>query len=148
MIRRLLVGAVLVAAFATLSPLTPTPQPAQASPATQDATLYFANHVSSSGEIIGEAVEFSRGADNIWAIMDASGFAGSKLTYRLTLNGDDYRWGSLGCCRDGGGSSVAFRLHNLPGGAYIMYVYNGDTEIARAGFGVRGGRGSDNDNDH
>ena len=29
-----------------------------------------------------------------------------------------------------------------------LLIYDGDTEIARAGFGVKGGRGSDNDNDH
>jgi hypothetical protein len=148
MIRRLLVGAVALAAFASLGPLAPAPQPVQASPANQEVSLYFANHVTSSGEVIGEAVDFSGGSNDIWAIVDAGGYGGSKLTYRLTLNGWDYRWGSLGCCKGSGDSSLAFRLHNLPGGAYTMYVYDGDKEIARGGFGVRGSRGSDNDNDH
>src|SRR3712207_2502509 len=80
MIRRLLVGAVLLAMFASLGPLAPAPQSVQASPSRQGAELYFANHVDSSGEVIGEAVDFSKNANDIWAILDTSGYAGARLT--------------------------------------------------------------------
>jgi hypothetical protein len=148
MIRRLLAGVVLLALFASLGPLTPTPQAVQASPADQGADLYFAAHVGSDGEVLGESIDFSGREDAIWAILNTSGYSGARLSYRLTLNGDDYRWGGLGCCKDGSQGTLAIRLNNLPGGAYTMYIYDGDKEITRAGFGKRGSRGSDNDNDH
>jgi hypothetical protein len=148
MLRRLFVGVALIAAFASLGSFARQPQAVEASPANQAASISFADHEDGSGETI----EFRRGEGAVWAFVEyPGGGSGSKLSYIMRLNGWDYKWGDLKCGSDCG--SFAFRLTSkdnggIPGGAYQVLIYDGDTEIARGGFGVKGGKGSDNDNDH
>jgi len=149
MLRRLFVGVALIAAFASMSSLVRQPMAVEAAPAAQGGgSVHFADHEDGSGEDI----EFRRGEGAVWAFVDYSaGNSGSNLSYILRLNGDDYKWGKLRCGSNC--SSFSFRLSSkdngsIPGGAYQVLVYDGDTEIARGGFGVKGGKGSDNDNDH
>jgi hypothetical protein len=149
MLRRFFVGAALIALFASLSFGGRHPAAVEAAPVNESAaSISFADHEDGSGETI----EFRRGEGAIYAMVDyPSGGSGSHLSYILRLNGDDYKWGDLKCgstC-----SSFTFRIDSkdngsIPGGAYEVLVYDGDTEIARGGFGVKGGKGSDNDNDH
>ena len=154
MLRRLIAGVALIAAFASLSLVDRLPGSVLASPANQSASLSFAHDVTSSGEVVGEAIDFSRDKHTVWAILDYPyASPGANLSYILRLNGDDYSWGKLKC--GSSCSQVAIPLRNkdhsgktIPGGAYLLLVYDGDTEIARGGFGVNGGKGSDNDNDH
>jgi len=149
MLRRLIVGVVLIAAFASLGSFTRAPAPAEAAPANQGVSITIVDH---KGDGTDQAqVEFNKGEGKVWAIVDGVP-SGANLSYILRLNGDDYRWGNLDCCKSGGGS-FKFSLSSkdngsIPGGAYQVLVYDGDKELARAGFGVKGGRGSDNDNDH
>ena len=148
MLRRLFLGLALIGAFASLGSFTRQPAVVQASPANQLATISFADHGDGSGEVI----YFRRGEGAVYANVDyPGGGSGSHLSYILRLNGDDYKWGDIKCGSNCG--SFALRLTSkdnggIPGGAYLLLVYDGDTEIARAGFGVKGGKGSDNDNDH
>jgi len=153
MFRRLFVGVALIVAFASLGSFSRTPQAAQASPFNQSATIVFADDVSKDGEVVGERVEFGRNKHVVWAVVDGVA-PGANLSYILRLNGSDYKWGDLNCCKNSGGQ-IAFPLARngnrdkpIPGGAYTLLVYDGDKEIARGGFGVNGGKGSDNDNDH
>ena len=148
MLRRLFVGVAILAAFASLGSFARQPEAVQASPANQSVSLFFSDQSGS-----GEQVEYNRGENVIWAHLDGVP-TGANLSYILRLNGDDYKWGKLDCCKNGGGS-VEFPVFNkdgkgkgIPGGAYALYVYDGDKELAHGGFGVKGGKGSDNDNDH
>lgn len=151
MLRRLFVGVALIALFASLSLWGRQPAAVQAAPASDSAaSISFADHQDGSGETI----NFRRGEGAVYAFVDyPGGSPGAKLSYIMRLNGWDYKWGDLKC--GSSCSSFAFRLtkkdgdsDGIPGGAYQVLVYDGDTEIARGGFGVKGGRGSDNDNDH
>jgi hypothetical protein len=150
MLRRLIVGVAVIAAFASMSLVGRLPASVLASPANQTASLSFADHSDGSGE----QIDFRKGEGKVWALLDYPyGNSGSNLSFILRLNGDDYSWGKIKC--GSSCSSIAIPLENkdhsnagIPGGAYQMFVYDGDTEIARAGFGVKGGKGSDNDNDH
>jgi hypothetical protein len=149
MLRRLLVGVVVIATFASLGSFSRTPNAVQASPANQSISLTIVDHKDDGTD---EArVEFGKGEGKVWALMDGVP-AGANLSYILRLNGWDYKWGKLGCCKDGGGSFAfpVFRKDgvSIPGGAYELLVYDGDMELGRTGFGVNGGKGSDNDNDH
>ena len=152
MLRRLFVGVALIAAFASLGSFTRQPAAVEASPANQAASVTFSDHSDGSGEVI----YFGRGENVVWAQLDYPGAnSGSNLSYILRLNGWDYKWGKLSCGSKCNGGQIAFPLFNkdskgkgIPGGAYALYFYDGDTEIARGGFGVKGGKGSDNDNDH
>jgi len=149
MLRRLLVGVALIALFASLSLWGQRPAAVvEASPANADGSISFADHSDGGGETI----EFRKGEGAIWAFVDyPAGGSGNKMSYILRLNGWDYKWGNLKC--GSSCSSFSFRVDSkdngsIPGGAYEVYVYDGDKEIARGGFGVKGGKGSDNDNDH
>ena len=148
MLRRLFLGVALIAAFASLGSFARQPAAVEASPANQSASITFADHSDRSGEDI----EFRKGEGAVWAFVDyPAGGSGNHLSYILRLNGDDYKWGDIKCGSSCG--SFSFRLSskdngNIPGGAYALYIYDGDTEIAHGGFGVKGGKGSDNDNDH
>jgi len=149
MLRRLFVGVALIAVFASLSLWGRQPAPVvEASPANQSVSLFFSDQKDG-----GEQVEYNRGEGVVWAHLDGVP-TGANLSYILRLNGWDYKWGKLDCCKNGGGP-VEFPVFNkdgkgkgIPGGSYELYVYDGDKELARGGFGVKGGKGSDNDNDH
>lgn len=149
MLRRLFVGVAVIALFASMSLWGRQPAAVQAAPGNDSAaSISFADHSDGSGETL----YFQRGEGAVYAMIDyPGGGSGSKLSYIMRLNGDDYKWGDIKC--GSSCSSFALRLtgkdgKNIPGGAYLVLIYDGDTEIARGGFGVRGGRGSDNDNDH
>ena len=148
MLRRLFVGVALIAAFASLGSFSRVPALVEAAPANQSVSLVVVDHKGDSSS--DAQVEYQKGENKVWAHVDGVP-AGANLSYILRLNGDDYKWGKLDCCKSGG--SFAFSLTSkdngsIPGGAYLLLVYDGDKELARTGFGVKGGRGSDNDNDH
>jgi hypothetical protein len=150
MFRRLFVGVALIAAFASLGSFSRAPVVVEASPLNQSFSLTIVDHQDDGTD---EArTEFGRGEGRVWALMDGVP-SGANLSYILRLNGWDYKWGKLGCCKSGGGGSLAFPVFSkdggsIPGGAYVLLVYDGDTELGRTGFGIKGGKGSDNDNDH
>jgi len=153
MLRRLFVGVALIAAFASMSLLGRQPVAVQASPANQQGSVYFTDHSDDGPE--NAQVGFGKNEGVVWAIIDTGGRGpGAHLSYILRLNGDDYKWGDI---KTGSSTPGQFSLalsnkdsksKGLPGGAYQLLVYDGDVEIARGGFGVNGGKGSDNDNDH
>ena len=148
MLRRLFVGVALIAAFASLGSFSRGPAAVQASPAYQGVTLVIVDHKNDGRDQAD--VEFQSGEGRVWALLDGVP-SGAILSYILRLNGDDYKWGKLDCCKSGGSAEFALTSKDngaIPGGAYLLLVYDGDKEIARTGFGVKGGRGSDNDNDH
>jgi len=148
MLRRLFVGVALIAAFASIGSFNRAPTAVEAAPANQSVSLTIVDHKNDGTDQA--QVEFNKGEGKVWALVNGVP-AGANLSYILRLNGDDYKWGKLDCCS--GGGSTEFSLSSkdngdIPGGAYELYVYDGDKELARTGFGVKGGRGSDNDNDH
>jgi hypothetical protein len=162
MLRRLLVGAAIVAAVAGVAPVAQESATVAASPASQVTNIQFAYTVTPGAEIVykAESDYFSRETHIVWAVMDFSGFApGTKLTYLLRLNGWDYKYGDFACCRDLTSGRLAYPLfrrddpgRTIPGGDYDLYVFDGDKLVGQGSFGVRGGRGSDNEdpesNDH
>ena len=157
MLRRLVVGAALLAAVAGLPALQQQPV-ASASPANLSANLQFAYTVTPGAEIVYQAENdyFSRDTRLVWAILDFSDLPpGAKLTYILRANNGDYQYGTLPCCENLTNGRLAFPItrrddydRTVPGARYEMFVYHSDQQIAYGTFGVRGGRGLDNDNDH
>jgi len=148
MLRRLFVGVALIAAFASLSSFSRPPEAAQASPAYQTISVTIVDHKNDGADQA--QVEFNKGEGKVWALLEGVP-AGANLSYILRLNGWDYKWGKLDCCKSGGSTAFAvFSKDNgsIPGGAYQLLIYDGDKELGRTGFGVKGGKGSDNDNDH
>src|SRR5262245_28148420 len=133
MLRRLFLGVALIAAFASLGSFAHRPVAVEASPANQAGSISFSDHSDGSGEVI----YFQRGENAVWAHVDYPGGGnGSHLSYIMRLNGDDYKWGDIKCGSNCG--SFEFRLSgkdgkSIPGGAYQVLVYDGDTEIARGG---------------
>jgi hypothetical protein len=158
MLRRLLVGAAIIAAVAGLPPALQGQPVASASPANAAATLQFAYTVTPGAEIVYQAESdyFSSRTDLVWAILDFYDLApGTRLTYILRANGRDYRSGTLPCCGDLTSGRLAFPItrrddpdRTVPGARWDMFVYAGGQQIAEGSFGVRGTRGLDNDNDH
>ena len=158
MLRRLLVGAAIIAAVAGLPPAL-QPQPvASASPANASATLQCAYTVTPGAEIVYQAESdyYSSRTRLVWAVLDFYDLApGTKLTYILRANGRDYRSGTLPCCGGLTSGRLAFPItrrddpdRTVPGARWDMFVYAGGQQIAAGSFGVRGTRGLDNDNDH
>ena len=155
MLRRLIVGAAIVAAVAGLAPAV-QPQPvASASPANDVINVEFAYTVTPGAEIVYKADSdyFSRDTNVIWAVVDFVNFApGTKLNYILRLNGWDYKNGNFACCADLTQGRLAFPLYrrddpgrDIPGGDYDLLIFDGDKLVGQGSFGVRGGRGSDNE---
>jgi len=108
MLRRLFVGVALIAAFASMSLLGQRPATVQASPSNQSASLFFSDQKDG-----GEQVEFNKGEGVVWAHLDGVQ-TGANLSYILRLNGWDYKWGKLDCCKNGGGP-VEFPVFNKDG---------------------------------
>jgi hypothetical protein len=158
MLRRLFVGAAIVAVVAGLAPAGQNQPVASASPANVTANLQFAYTVTPDAQIVYQAESdyFSRETHLVWAVLDFYDLApGTRLTYVLRANDGDYRSGRLPCCDNLTTGRLAFPItrrndsdRTVPGARYEMFVYAGDQQIAEGSFGVRGGRGLDNDNDH
>ena len=155
MLRRLIVGAAIVAAVAGLAPSVRQQPVASASPANQIINVEFAYTVTPGAEIVykAESDYFSRDTNIIWAVVDFVNFApGTKLTYVLRLNGWDYKYGDFACCANLTQGRLAFPLYrrddpgdDIPGGDYDLLIFDGDKLVGQGSFGVRGGRGSDNE---
>ena len=158
MLRRVLVGAAIVAAVAGLAPAIQEQPVAAASPANASGNLQFAYTVTPDAEIVAEAESdyFSSETRVVWAVLDFYDLApNTRLTYTLRANDRVYRRGTLPCCGDQTSGRLAFPITRrddpdgtVPGARYEMVVYAGDQQIAEGSFGVRGTRGLDNDNDH
>ena len=155
MLRRLLVGAAIVAAAAGLAPAVQPQQVASASPAQGITSIQFAYTVTPGAEIVymADSDYFDRDTNIIWAVVDFNDFApGTKLKYVLRLNGGDYKFGDFACCKDLTQGRLAFPLYrrddpgrDIPGGDYTLLIFDGNKLIGEGSFGVRGGRGSDNE---
>ena len=158
MLRRLFVGAAIVAAVAGVGPAVQQQSVASASPANVRANLQFASTVTPGAEIVSQAESdyFATRTHLVWAVLDFYDLApGAKLTYVLRANDGDYQYGTLPCCDNLTTGRLAFPItrrndddRTVPGARYEMFVYSGDEQIAQGSFGVRGVRGLDNDNDH
>ena len=153
MFRRLLVGAFIVVTVAGLAP-TAREEPLLAAPnEAAVSSIVFAEGVTQDVQPIGEAIEFRRGVGTVWAVVELFELSSgtNRINWVLRLNEGDYRWGRVDCCGGMTSARVGIPLEgpegrNLPGGAYRLFIYEGEREIGQAGFGVRGGRGSDNGN--
>ena len=155
MFRRLLVGAAIVATVAGLAPAVQNQPIAAASPANDITNIQFAYQVTPGAEIVLQAEQdyFSRDTHVVWAVVDFANLApGTKLNYVLRLNGWDYKYGDFACCRDLTQGRLAYPLfrrddpgRSIPGGEYTLLIFDGDKLVGQGAFGVRGGRGSDNE---
>ncbi len=152
MFRQLMVGALIIVTVAGLASSFQDSQPAAASPSNVSVSITFASAVTQDGDPVDERIEFG-GDNHVWAIVDFTDLSpGAKLSYILRVNKGDFNWGKLQCCGGLTSGRFAFQLEKrnggaeLPGGAYRLFIYDGDTEIGQAGFGVRGTRGLDNGN--
>ncbi len=152
MFRRLLVGAVIVMAIAGAYPAWQADEAVEAAPANVVGPISFGTGVNDQAMVTGERIEFDRDSGTVWASFEFAGLGpGTNLSYILRLGDDDYAWGpiSFGSASSG---RMAIPLRkpsggdDLPGGAYKLFIYEGSVEVARGGFGVKGGRGADNGN--
>jgi hypothetical protein len=150
MFRRLLVGALIIAAVASFAPTAQ--DKLLAAPGNGVAAIVFARGATDDAQPIGQRVYFNRDNSGVWAIVDFTDLGpGTDLKYVLQLNGEDFVFGKIACCGGQSSGRMAFKLKSangdgMPGGAYRLYIYEGDNELGNAGFGVRGGRGADNGN--
>ena len=156
MITRLLVSASLVVTIALLgvvfggasSPLHPTPVSAAPASTTVDG-LDFSHGITNDAQPVNPDVEYHSGENKVWVSFNFRDHAtGSKVSYLVRANGQDYRWGDLDCCSVSSGR-FAFPIERrnggaLAGAAYDVRIYVGDVEVAHGGFGVKGKQGLDN----
>ncbi|MFN8523181.1 MAG: hypothetical protein U0821_08760 [Chloroflexota bacterium] len=153
MIKRLIVAGALLAAITGLT-TRPDQLMLYAAPANGVDAISFAHGMGSDGSPIGPAVEFGKDSAEVWAIIDFRNVPpGAKMTYLLRVNGEDYSWGDLNCCGGVQNGRLGFQLRkrnggggDLPGGAYRLFIYENDKEVAQGGFGVKGRQGLDNGN--
>jgi hypothetical protein len=150
MFRRLLVGAVIVAAIAGVNSPWQADRTVEAAPANVIGSISFGTGVDDQAQVTGEGVEFSSDPGTIWASFPFSGVgSGTQWTYVLRLNGTDFAWGDINCCGSTTSGRMAIPLvqpsngAELPGGAYRLYIYEGSQEVGNGGFGVRGDDGAD-----
>ena len=123
-----------------------------AGPASTEVTgLIFSREIDSNGRPIGQDVEFGGSNHDVWASFDYRDHdTNAKVTYPVRANGEDYKWGTLDCCKSGSGRA-AFQITkknghgDLPGAAYEVRLYVNSAEVAVGGFGVKGRGGLDND---
>ena len=158
MLRRLVVGAAIVAAVAGLAPAVQEQPVAAASPANASGSLQFAYTITPDAQIVETAEQdyFSSETRVVWAVLDFYDVPpGTRLTYKLRANNRHYQSGTLACCGDLTSGRLAFPItrrgdpdRTVPGARYDLVVYAGGQRIAEGSFGVRGTRGFDNDNDH
>jgi hypothetical protein len=147
--RRLLVGGVIVMAVAGLSPTFQDYPSVEAAPSNAVGLITFAAGTDANANPVGEAIEFHSGITEVWAFFTFGNVSGGEIDYILRLNGWDYTWGKTGCCQGVSSGRAAIPLRDaegdeLPGGSYTLYLYEGDTEVGRGSFGVRGEGGADN----
>ncbi len=153
MIRRLLVGAVILVATAGLFSVRQQETTAVAAPSNVIGPISFGTGVNDQAQVTGEAIEFGSDPGTIWASFQFGGIGpGTKLSFVLQLNGEDYAWGPILGVGNTSSGRIAIPLTrpsdggSLPGGAYRLTIYEGMTEVGRGGFGIRGGGGADNGN--
>lgn len=115
------------------------------------SNLIFSREIDSNARPIGPDVEFGGSNRDVWASFDFNEHdANAKFSYLVRANGEDYKWGTLDCCRSGSGRA-AFQITkrsgsgDLPGAAYEVRIYVNNAEVAVGGFGVKGRGGLDND---
>ncbi len=140
------------------SPLEPRRQGVEATLASPAATdigeIAFSEDVNDKAEPRGQATEFDSGVTRVWASFEYRNHErDEKLSYILRANGEDFLFDDLPCCgsRDGRFAFPLERSNGRPlgGAAYELFIYQGDRELGRAGFGVKGTRGFDeNENDN
>lgn len=115
--------------------------------------LAFSEDVDNKGRPRDPKVEFDKSTEDVWVSFDYHDFHGSKVSFLARANGEDWSWGDLDDCCDGSDGRYAFPLKrrsgkNLGGAAYDVFIYADDAEKAHGGFGVRGTKGFDSDDQH
>jgi hypothetical protein len=111
--------------------------------------LSFSESVDDRARPRDPKIEFDSTSDDVWVSFDYRNNSGSNVSYLARANGEDWAWGDLDCC-EGSQGRYAFPLRrrsgkDLGGAAYEVFIYDGDTEKARGGFGVHGTKGFDSD---
>ena len=114
--------------------------------------LTFSRGLNEAGEQLLPEVEFPGAIITVWAAFDYSGYTnGTRLNALVRANRKDFRSFDLVCC-PGESGRLSFAIEResgrpLGGAAWEVVVYSGETELTRGGFGVRGTRGFDDDNE-
>jgi hypothetical protein len=155
MIVRLLIAASMLLAVAFLgAPLGSPGQSLRAAPveaapaATYTDGIAVSHGITNDGQPVHEDPEYSKGTHSVWISFNYYDHdSRAKVTYLARANGDDYKWGSLDCCK-GNSGRFAFEFdgkngHDLPGAAYDVRIYVNGAEVAQVGFGVKGKGGLD-----
>jgi hypothetical protein len=123
---------------------------ALAAPAAIDVgELLFSESVDDRARPHDPKIEFDTTTDDVWVSFDYHNNSGSSVSYLARANGEDWAWGDLDCCEGSQGRDAVPLLRrsgkDLGGAAYEVFIYDGDTEKARGGFGVHGTKGFDSD---
>lgn len=113
--------------------------------------LAFSEKVDGDARPKDADVEFNKKTERVWVSFAFREYSGEHLSYVARANGEDWKWGDLDCCT-GSSGRIAFPLErrsdkDLGGAAYDVRIYAGDVEVAQGGFGVKGRKGFDNDNE-
>ena len=152
MVLRTIVGLLTLAAALTASPATAGAPAASVAMAVTAGTVSFSRGLTEVGQQTLPEIDFPTNIVTVWAAFDYEGYtSGTRLNALVPANGRDFKTIDLTCCPSASGS-FSFPIARdsgrvLGGAAWEVIVFAGDTEVTRGGFGVRGTRGFEDDDD-
>ena len=152
MVLRTIVALLTLAAALTASPATAGAPAAAVAKAVTAGTLSFSRGPTEAGQQTLPESDFPTNIVTAWAAFDYEGYtSGTRLNALVRANGRDFKTIDLACCPSSGGN-LSFPIARdsgrvLGGAAWEVIVFAGDTEVTRGGFGVRGTRGFEDDDD-
>jgi hypothetical protein len=111
--------------------------------------LDFSESVDGNAQPDDSAIEFDKQTDRIWVSFDFHDYSGEQVSFIARANGSDWKFGDLDCC-EGASGRFAFPIERdsgkaLGGAAYEVRIYASDAEVAAGGFGVKGTKAFDED---
>ena len=149
MVLRTIVGLLTLATALTVSHATAG---APAASVVTAGTLSFSRGLTEAGQQTLPEIDFPTDIVTVWAAFDYEGYtSGTRLNTVVRANRRDFKTIDLACCPSASGS-FSFPIARdsgrvLGGAAWEVIVFAGDTEVTRGGFGVRGTRGFEDDDD-
>jgi hypothetical protein len=152
MVLRTIVWLLTLAVALTASPATAGAPTASAAMAVTAGPLSFSRGLTEAGEQTLPETDFPTNIVTVWATFDFEGYtSATHLNAVVRANRRDFKTIDLACCPSASGS-VSFPIARdsgrvLGGAAWEVIVYVGDTEVTRGGFGVRGTRGFEDDDE-
>jgi hypothetical protein len=115
--------------------------------------IAFSEHVDQAALPSNPMVDFDKTTPRVWMSFSFNNYSGERMSYTVNANGSHWQDGGLNCCGDNSSGQFAFPIErnsgkDLGGAGYHVRIFANGVEVGRSGFGVRGTRGFDHDNDN